>query len=176
MAHFEKSGLLFNYQFGFRSKRPTEQAVNLFVDHIRREADKGMLTGAIFVDLSKAFDTISHSGLLSKLPSYGVMNTELQWLTDYLFNRKQIVQYHGALSNAIPVYTGVPQGSIIGPLLFLIHFNDANRTLKHTKVITYADDIVIFTSSSDFNIIENHLNDDVNNLSTWFCENELIMN
>ena len=77
------------------------------------------------------------------------MYTELQWLTDYLFNRKQIVEDHGALSNAIPVYTVVPQGSIIGPLLFLIHFNDVNRTQKHTKVITYADDTVIFTSSSD---------------------------
>ena len=176
MAHFEKNGLLFTHQFGFRSKRSTEQAVNLFLDHIRGEADKGKLTGAIFVDLSKAFDTVSHSVLLSKLPSYGIMNTEFQWLTDYLFNRKQIVQYQGAFSNAIPVYTGVPQGSIIGPLLFLIHFNDANRTLKHAKVITYADDTVIFTSSSDFNIIENHLNDDVQTLASWFCENELIMN
>ena len=104
------------------------------------------------------------------------MNAEFQWLTDNLFNRKQIVQYQGAFSNAIPVYTGVPQGSIIGHLLFWIHFNDANRILKHAKVITYADDSVIFTSSSDFNIIENHLNGDVQSLVTWFCENELIMN
>ena len=74
------------------------------------------------------------------------------------------------------IYTAVPQGSIIGPLLFLIHFNDASRMLKHAKVITYADDTVIFTSSSDFNSIENHLNDDVQSLATWFCENELIMN
>ena len=148
----------------------------MFLDHIRGEADKGKLTGAIFIDLSKAFDTVSHSVLLSKLPSYGVMNTEFKWLADYLFNRKQIVQYQGAFSNAIPVYTGVPQGSIIGPLLFLIHFNDANRTTNHAKVIAYADDTVIFTSSSDFNIIENHLNDDVKSLAAWFCENELIIN
>ena len=125
----------------------------MLLDHIRGEADKGKLTGAILVDLSKAFDTVSHSVLLSKLPSYGVMHTEFQWLTDCLFNRRQIVQYQAALSNAIPVCTGVQQGSIIGPLLFLIHFNDANRAVKNAKVITYADDTVIFTSPSDFNVI-----------------------
>ena len=74
------------------------------------------------------------------------------------------------------MYTGVPQGSIIVPLLYLIHFNDANRILKHAKVITYADDTVIFTSSSDFYVVENHLNDDVQSLAAWFSENELIMN
>ena len=117
MAYFENSSLLFTHHFGFRTKRSTERAINMLLDHIRGEADKGKLAGAIFVDLSKAFDTVSHSVLLSKLTSYGVMHTEFQWLTDYLFNRINIVQYQGALSNAIPVYTGVPQGSIIGALL-----------------------------------------------------------
>ena len=111
-----------------------------------------------------------------RLPSYGVINTQLQCLTDYLFNWKQIVQLQGAFSNTTPLYTGVPQGSIIVPLLYLIHFNDANRTLKHAKVITYAYDTVIFTSSSDFYVVENHLNDDVQSLAAWFSENELIMN
>ena len=104
LAHFEENGLLFTHQFGFRSKRSTEQAVNMFLDHIRREADKGKLTGALFVDLSKAFDNVSHSVLLSKLHSYGVMGTEFQSLTNYLFDRKHVVHYRGAFSNAIPLY------------------------------------------------------------------------
>ena len=74
------------------------------------------------------------------------------------------------------MYTGAPQGSIIGPLLFLIHFSDAHRSLEHTNIVTYADDTVIFTSSSEMNIIESHLNQDVNSLATWFRKNELIIN
>ena len=92
MDHLERNGLLFNYQFGFRANRSTEHAVIHFLDHIRREAEKGWLTGALFIDLSKAFDTISHSVLLSKLQAYSVIDNELSWLTDYLFNHKQVVQ------------------------------------------------------------------------------------
>ena len=86
----------------------TEQAVIYFLHHIKREADKVRLTGALFIDLSKAFDTISHSVLLSKLQAYGVTGSELNWLTDYLFNRKQIVEYNKIFSNSCPVYKGVP--------------------------------------------------------------------
>ena len=176
MNHLERNSLLFNYQFGFRPKRSTEQAVIYFLDHIRREADKGRLTGALFIDLSKAFDTISYSVLLSKLPAFGITDNELNWLTDYSFNRKQVVKYNESLSNPCPIYTGVPQGSILGPLLFLLHFNDAHRSLKHTQIVTYADDTVIFTSNGELSTIENHMNEDVNNLANWFCKKELLRN
>ena len=96
-----------------------------------------------FIDLSKAFDTVSHSCLLNKLPSYGINNKELHSFTDYLFSRTQSVRFKGVLSDANPIFSGVPQGSILGPLLFTIHFNDVHTPLQLTLIITYADDTVI---------------------------------
>ena len=153
MAHLERHNLLFEYQFGFRPNRSTELAVTYFTDFIRKEADSGKATGAVFIDLTKAFHTISHSIMLSKLSRYGVSDMELQWLTDYLFLRKQIVHFNRVLSEPIPINTGVPQGSTIGSLLFLIFFNDVHSPLRHCKILTYADDTVIFTSSNDIDAI-----------------------
>ena len=130
ISYLEENRLLYDHQFGFRSKRSTELAVTLLVDKIRKEADKGNITGAIYIDLSKAFDTMSHSSLLDKLPSYGIKDLELLWFTDYLFLRKQIVEYDGVYSNTESVTVGVPQGSILGPLVFLILFNDVHKSLK----------------------------------------------
>ena len=101
---------------------------------------------------------------------------ELLWFTDYLFLRKQIVQFNGVLSKPNPINTGVPQGSILGPLLFLIFFNDVHSPLRHCKIITYADDTVICTSSSDIDVIQSNLSQDLENLSNWFRDNELIFN
>lgn len=100
---------------------------------------------------------------------------ELQWFTDYLFLRKQIVQFNGVFSEPNPINIGVPQGSILGPLLFLIFFNDVHSPLRHCKIITYAD-TVIFTSSRDIDVIQSNLFQELDNLSTWFCDNELIFN
>ena len=133
-------------------------------------------TSFVFIDLSKAFDTVSHSCLLNKLPSYGIVNKELQWFTDYLFSRTQSVQFKGALSDANPIFTGVPQGSILGPLLFSIHFNDVHTPLQSTSIITYADDTVIFMAAKDLDTIQRSLNEDVNNLFSWFRDNELVLN
>ena len=176
LTYLESNRLLVNYQFGFRRKMSTEFAVTFLTDYIRKKADSGNLTGVLYIDLSKAFDTISHSLLLNKLPSYGITDRELGWFTDYLFLRKQSVEVNGTLSNAYPVYTGVPQGSILGPLLFLLHMNDIGRCLKHSSIITYADDTVLFTSSKCVHDIERRLNEDINSVHRWLNENELILN
>ena len=168
MAHLERHNLLFEYQFGFCPNRSTELAVTYFTDFIRKEADSGKATGAVFIDLTKAFDSISHSIMLSKLSRYGVSDMELQWLTDYLFLRKQIAHFNGVLSEPNPINTGVPQGSILGPLLLLIFFNDVHSPLRHCKILTYADDTVIFTSSNDIDAIPDSLSQDLDNFPTGF--------
>jgi len=113
MKHLEFNAFLAEHQFGFRPNRSTELAVTFFTDLIWKETNGGKATGAIFIDLSKAFDTISHSILLEKLSRYGIQDNELNWFTDYLFLQKQIVQFKGVLSEPNPVFTGVPQGSIV---------------------------------------------------------------
>ena len=114
--------------------------------------------------------------MLEKLSRYGIQDNELNWFTDYLFLRKQIVQFKGVLSETNPVFTGVPQESILGPLLFLIHFNDVHKSLSYSKTITYADDTVIFTSSKDLDAIQHNLSEDISSLASWFRDNELIIN
>ena len=150
LSHLENKGLLSSFQFGFRSKRSTELAVTYFTDIIRKEVENGNILGAVFINQSKAFDTVSHSCLLNNLPSYGINNKELHWFTDYLSSRMQSVQFKGVLSDANPIFSGVPQGSILGPLLFTIHFNDVHTPLQSTSIITIsADDTVIFTAAKD---------------------------
>ena len=149
ITYLEENHLLNRSQFGFRSKRSTDLAVAYLVDSIRKEVDCGKLTGAVYVDLSKAFDTVSHAVILERLPSYGIISNELQWFTDYLFERRQYVIFNGTQSDTEYVTCGVPQGSTLGPLLFLIHFNDVDKCLQHSKIIIYADDTVLFTSAND---------------------------
>ena len=106
--------LLVDCQFFFRKNISTELAVLFLTDYIRKQADSGSLTGALCIDFSKSFDTISHSLLLDKLPSYDITDGELGWFTDYLFLRKQAVEINGRISNVYPVYTEVPSRIIIG--------------------------------------------------------------
>ncbi len=131
--------------------------MTLLTDHFRKESDKGFLAGAIFIDLSKAHDTVSHSSLLVKLTSFGVHGTELNWFTDYLFNRNQFVQSNGCTTDITPVSCGLPQGSIIGPLLFVMHFNAAHTALQNSRIMTYSDDTVIFLSGSSLDQVEGKL-------------------
>ena len=134
------------------------------------------MTGALFIDLTKAFDTIGHSTLINKLNDYGVKEKELKWFTDYLFGRFQFVTYDNESSERHPVTCGVPQGSVLGPILFLIFFDDFDNILKHSNVIKFADDTVIYVSNKNKTNIENQLNEDLERISKYFHDNELIIN
>jgi len=175
MNFLDENKLLSTRQFGFRAKMSTELAATLLLDDIRKNVDKGQLVGAVFVDLSKAFDTISHSKLLTKLPSYGIDGKERTWFEDYLFNRSAQVSYNDVLSEAQQLKSGVPQGSILGPLLFVLFFNDITDIID-TNIVKYADDTVIYWADKDVTNLSKILTNEMAKLEKWMDENELILN
>ena len=174
--YLESNKLLSPYQFGFRKNHSTSSAVVHLTDTVRKSMDMGKLTGALFIDLRKAFDTVDHECLTSKLPNYGIDNTELKWFQDYLSNRSQIVSFKGERSSEENILFGVPQGSILGPLLFLIHVNDLHQQIEKSNVIMYADDTVLLFSDKSETEIEKALNHDAKLLHDWMCRNGLILN
>ena len=176
LYYLEECKLLSPYQFGYRKKRSTELATTLFIDNIRKEVDMASMVGAVFIDLSKAFDTLGHSTLLSKLKSYGIRNESLDWFENYFFERHQVVSFDNKISDKYPVFCGVPQGSILGPILFLIFFNDFKDTLLFSDVVQFADDTVIYVAGKNVDEIERKLNLDLINVSSFFMKNELVIN
>ena len=176
LTFLEEKKLLSKTQFGYRKQRNTELAATLLLDNVRRNMDKGHLTGAIFIDLSKAFDTLGHAQIIESLSKHGVKEIEKELFIDYLFNRKQKVCFGKEESTLQPVTCGVPQGSILGPLLFLIVFNDIETTLRHCKIITYADDTVIYASAKTKEEVEKLLISDFKSLADWLESNDLVLN
>ena len=130
------------------------------------------MVGAVFIDLSKAIDTLGHSTLLAKLPAYGIDGNELLWFTDYLFGRQQYVQLGKSTSSMQPVYSGVPQGSILRPLLFNWYFNDFADRVLIANVLLYADDTVLYFVGKDVGIIENTLSRELEEVARYLDENE----
>lgn len=172
----ENNDILSQTQFGFRKNRNTELAATLFLDHLRQNMDNGQMTGAIFVDLSKAFDTLSHAQIIKNLSCYGIHDREKELFANYLFNRKQAVRFGQEMSEFSDVTCGVPQGSILGPLLFLLTFNEVESVLCHSKIVTYADDTVIYVPGKSKEDIEKLLNEDFCALVDWLESMHLACN
>ena len=149
-------------------KRSTELAATYFIDDVRKLIENGLLVGAVFMDLSRAFDTIGHSVLISKLESYGIGNNEIVLFNDYLFNRNQVFQMNGVQAAFYSLYTRVPKGSILGPLRFILFFNDFEDCLLNELNIAYAS-----TSVHD---IENCLNAEFKIISKYLERCELVIN
>ena len=130
----------------------------------------------MFIDLSKAFDTVSHDILLAKLEFYGVRGVALEWFKSYLSCRSQFVQYNGYSSSSKYIKCGVPQGSILGALLFLLYINDLCDVSKALDFILFADDTNIFYSHKDQNYLMEIVNTELKKLSSWFQANKLSIN
>ena len=126
--------------------------------------------------MSKAFDTLSHSALLEKLKSFGITDDSHNWFTDYLFNRNEFCVVENCESKLLNITCRVPQGSILGPLLFLMFFNDFEKCLKRLQSLNFADDMVVYVHGKTKDIVESHLNEDLRNMLTYFKTNQLIIN
>ena len=177
--YFQSNKLFYNSQFGFREGHSTEFAALELTEQLIHNLEINNLPLSIFVDLSKAFDTLDHNILIYKLQHYGISGKSSDLIYNYLHNRTQFVDLDGTVSDSLPLCTGVPQGSILGPLLFIIYVNDlhnANNTLSATM---YADDTTLSTTLQ-FNHQSIHnplvINNALNDFSNWLQLNKLSLN
>ena len=178
--YFVSNDLFFANQYGYRKNHSTEYAAVELIDRIHASLDNGDLPIAIFLDLSKAFDTISHTILLEKLKKYGFDSVSLNWFASYLSNRMQCVDYKSTLSSLLPINKGVPQGSILGPLLFLIYVNDMHNSSQKFSSIMFADDTTLTSPICTFSSInidtEANINSELSKVCHWLKVNALSLN
>ena len=136
--------------------------------------DDGKINGVVFLDICKAFDSVNHEILLEKCETqFGIHDTELKWFQSYLKNRKQVCFVNEQTSSARKITCGIPQGSILGPLLFLLYINDMPDILEKTTPCLYADDTQIYSSSHDYDTLVENLNMDLANIQKWLAKNKL---
>ena len=174
--YLQSNNLLSANQFGFRPGRSTDVALTQFTENILDKLDNGLVTGAVFLDLKKAFDTVNHELLLSKLKSVGLDTSTVGWFESYLCNREQVVLVNNCFSDSRPISIGVPQRSILGPLLFLVYVNDFQHCIEHCKIILYADDTLVYVSGKTVNEIEAFLNEDLKSVADRLSSNLLTLN
>ena len=171
-----KNKILSKCQYGFRSNHSTSLAVVDFLEKMITSIDKGYYSLGVFLDLSKAFDTVNHKILLTKLEFYGVRGVALKWFENYLSNRKQYVEYKNEKSKLFEINCGVPQGSILGHILFLLYFNDIINSTEHLSFTLFADDTNVFYKSKSLDELNKTVNKELTNLSPWFRSNKLSLN
>ncbi|KAJ8047577.1 RNA-directed DNA polymerase from mobile element jockey [Holothuria leucospilota] len=172
----EKHGIIYEHQYGFLPKKSTSHALINFANKIIDAFENNKLSCGIFLDLSKAFDTLDHNILMYKLHHYGIRGIAYHWFNDYLSNRSQYVNISTVNSHMCSITTGVPQGSILGPLLFLIYINDLPSVSSRLKFTLYADDTNISYEHTDIDLLLHYLNSEMIKVTNWFATNKLLLN
>ena len=170
--YLSDNNLIYNLQSGFRSSYSTDTCLIYLTDYIRSQMAQGNYTGMVLLDLQKAFDTVDHGILCQKLQAMGVHSNSVNWFKSYLLNREQIVSVNGVESQSLKITSGVPQGSILGPLLFLCYVNDMKASVN-SNLLLYADDSALFVSGRDPDVIADQLNRELESCRQWLIDNKL---
>ena len=171
-SYLNQKRLLYKFQSGFRSRFSTDTCLIHLTDFIKFQMDQGHYVGMILLDLQKAFDTVDHGILLMKLESLGLSKDVTRWFQSYLSDRQQLVDVSGTKSSYARISCGVPQGSILGPLLFLIYVNDMSGAVTN-KLLLYADDSAILVADKHVSNIETVLQRELKVVHEWLIDNKL---
>ena len=174
--HCETYNILDERQGGFRPNHSTCKTTAYFINDIYKAMNDNNILIATNIDAMKAFNTVNHNILLKKIERYGIRGLGLEWLRNYLTDRYQCTIANDIISEIFLITCGVPQGSVCGPLLFLIYINDIANVLEHCKVSLYADDTVIYISHENVKTATELIQMDLNNLLNWCMRNKLTIN
>ena len=176
--YLNNNNILHKNQYGFRKHHSTELACLHLVDKIYYKMDANEIPVNVDIDLSKAFDSLDHNILLSKLKFYGVTGVSLDLMSSYLSNRRQCTQFNTTVSDFLDIKQGVPQGSILGPLLFSIYINDLPSSSNLFEFLMYADDTTLYCSIDKLatNNINNVINEHLDKVNVWMNSNKLVLN
>ena len=163
-------------QFRFRAGHSTDHVLISLTETIKSSLDKNRFGCGIFIDLQKAFDTVNHDILLKKLEHYGIRGTDLSWFRSYLSNRKQFVSTDGHSSSLTNISCGVPQGSVLGPLLFLTYINNLQNSSQFLSFFLFADDTNIYCDSDNLQLLTKKINRELKKVKLWLDSNKLALN
>ena len=170
------NNIIYNLQFGFRQQYSTSHALINITENIRKALDDGNIGCGVFVDLQKAFDTVDHQILLAKLNHYGIRGVSNDWFKSYLSNRNQYVSINGYDSGLGAINCSVPQGSVVGSLLFLLYINDLNQAIKFYKVHHFADHTNLLCLSDSIKKLNELVNTDLKHLVNGLNANKISRN
>ena len=174
--YLSENSIIYEKQFGFQTSHSTEHAILLLANQLYQSFNESKFTLGIFIDLSKAFDTVDHKILTKKLELYGIKGWNLGWFESYLSNRKQFITYDDKQTNIETITCGVPQGSILGPLLFIIFVNDLHKVTNYLDPIMFADNTNLFYSLKNIKTLFQIVNSELKVVNEWFLANNLSLN
>lgn len=172
----EKNNLLSIYQHGFRANRSTETAILEFINNVYRYLEDKCYAVGIFMDLSKAFDSLNHQILFGKLQYFGIRGIPYQLIKNYMCNRSQAVYCNSQYFHSRIIANGIPRGSILGPILFLIYINDISNASNSFEFTIYADDTNMLLGDKDIHNLHSNLSTELNLVYNWIKVNRLKLN
>ena len=174
--YLEANHILYEHQYGFRLNHSTTHALIATTEEIRHACDNGEYACITYLDLKKAFDTVNHHILLEKMKHYGIKGTENDWFRSYLTERRQYTTIENDCSTLQEIFYGVPQGSVLGPLLFNLYINDLHQVIKHCSVFHYADDTNLLLINKSLKKIVSYVNHDLALITDWLRANKISLN